>query len=115
MFQEILQTILTSVIARVTANISSLYIAIGATIAVIVCGFFLYKQYFSAKPVEKPKEKAVTFEEPEESPQEPLSREEAFAAAMQAEQESMEQELKKRQALNEPAEHTEAEQSEHME
>jgi uncharacterized membrane protein YebE (DUF533 family) len=110
MFQEILQTILTSVIARITTNISSVYIAIGATLAVVVCGYFLYKQYFSDKPVEKEKEKekTVTFEEPV---QEPVSREEAFAATMQAEQESVEQELKKRQALIEPDEHME--QSEH--
>ena len=101
MFQEILQTILTSVIARVTANISSLYIAIGATIAVLVCSYFLYKRFFTTKSVEK----TVTFSEETVEPQQdseptqPVSREEAFAAAMQAEQEAVEQALQKRNQM----------------
>lgn len=109
MFQDILQTILTSVIARITMNISSLYIAIGATLVVVVCGYFLYKRYFSAKPVEK----TVTFAEesaPEHQqgsgPMQPVNREEAFAAAMQAEQEAVEQALQKRNQM-ESDEHVE--------
>jgi hypothetical protein len=105
MFQEILQSVILSVVSRITGNISSLYIAIGATVIVVVCGFFLYKQFFAvSKSVDKPAvTKEVTFAE--EAPQAvPENREEAFARAMQAEQEAMERELHKRQEASETTE-----------
>lgn len=116
MIQDILKTVVLSAVARVTDNINSLYLALGATIAVVVCSYFLYKRFFSAKPVEK----TVTFAEefaPEtqqhsESTQ-PVNREEAFAAAMQAEQEAVEQALQKRNQIESDEHAEQADDSEH--
>lgn len=104
MIQDIVKTVILSAVGRITENISTLYIAIGATLAVLVCSFFIYKRFFSQPAVapkqeeEEPKIQDAPIQHQRPTPQQIAEREEAFAAAMQAEQEAMERELQKRHA-----------------
>lgn len=104
MIQDIVKTVVLSAVARITENISTLYIGIGATLIVLVCSYFIYKHFFN-QPVATPKQvevapqvEEVPTQQQRPTPEQIAQREEAFAAAMQAEQEAMEQELQKRHA-----------------
>lgn len=101
MLQDILKTVVLSAVSRVTENISTLYIAIGATLVVLVCSYFLYRHFFAGVSKQQKHEPQIQ-DTPEalneaEMTQPPMNHEEAFAATMEKEQEAMSQELHKRQ------------------
>lgn len=112
MFQDVIKTVVMSAVSHIIESMGTLYFAIAATLIVAVCGFLLYKQFFAKSAVSEvvSKQAPDIIEPPLVQKERPQDREEAFAAAMQAEQEAAEVELQKRMANQQDANETTNEQ-----